>query len=223
MCNMTTPDHRPVVAAQRRERMRSRLMQAAFALASEGGISSVTIDAVVARAEVARGTFYKYFESSQSLLEAVGSEVSDVLIETMNPFVSRLEDPAERIAVGVGQVLQIGQLYPPLAGFLVRAGWPARDLSPRFHTVVDVTLREGMAQARFADMPVGLAQGVVLGALLGALFGVTAQTPVALVSTIAAVLRGLGVSADEAARLAAHPLPITAAVMSPALARLSGA
>jgi AcrR family transcriptional regulator len=204
--------------------MRSRLLQAAFALAAERGIGAVTIDAVITRAEVARGSFYKYFETPQAMLEAVGSKVSDVLIDTMNPIVSRLPDPAQRIAVGVGLVLQMGRSYPPLAGFLVHAGWPATDLSPRFHLVVDATLREGMAQGRFVDMPIGLAQGLVVGTLLGALHGSAVQsralpTPM---QTIGAVLRGLGLPADEAARLAAKPLPLTEADMAPALQRLSG-
>ena len=204
--------------------MRSRLLQAAFALAAEHGIGAVTIDTVITRAEVARGSFYKYFESPHALLEAVGSEVSDILIDTMNSLVSRLPDPAQRIAVGVGLVLQMGHSYPPLAGFLVHAGWPATDLSPRFHLVVDATLREGMAQGRFADTPIGLAQGIVVGTLLGALHG-GAEPVQALPTpsmTISAVLRGLGVPADEAALMAARPLPLTQADMAPALQRLFG-
>lgn len=219
---MPMPDHRSLVAAQRRERMRSRLMQAAFALASEGGVGTVTIDAVIARAEVARGSFYKYFESPHALLEAVGSEVSDALIETMNPVVSRLRDPAERIAVGVGVTLQMGLHHPPLAGFLVHAGWPARDLSQRFHQVVDATLREGMVQGRFTPLPIGLAQGVVVGALLGALYAAEAPASTVCVATIGAVLRGLGVSTVEAERLAQQTLPLSAQDMAPVLARLSG-
>lgn len=222
MHTMNTPDHRPLVAAQRRERMRLRLLQSAFSLASEGGIGAVTIEAVIARAEVARGSFYKYFESPQALLEAVGSEVSDALIETMNPVVARLHDPAERIAVGVGVVLQMGMHSPPLAGFLVHAGWPAKDLSPRFHQVVDATLREGMAKGRFAAMPIGLAQGVVVGTLLGALYGTVPSAATAGFPTIGAVLRGLGVATQEAERLAQQSLPLTAEDMAPVLARLSG-
>lgn len=221
MRTMNSQDHRPLVAAQRRERMRSRLLQAAFALAAEGGLQTVTIDAVIARAGVARGSFYKYFESPQALLEAVGSEVSDALIETMNPVVARLQDPAERIAAGVGMVLQMAQRHPQLAGFLVYAGWPARDLSPRFHQVVDVTLREGMAQGRFAEMPLGLAQGIVVGAILGVLLAAHAPAPGDVVAAVGATLRGLGVAAAQAECLAQQPLPLTAEEMAPMLARLS--
>lgn len=202
--------------------MRLRLLQAAFSIASQGGLDALTIDAVIARADVARGSFYKYFASPQALLEAVGSEVSDVLIDTMNPVVARLHDPAERIAVGVAVVLQMGQIAPPLAGFLVRAGWPARDLSPRFHQVVDATLREGMAQGRFAEMPIGLAQGVVVGPLLGALNANLPPGQAAQAAMVGAVLRGLGMAPDETTRLAQKPLPLTASDMAPALARLSG-
>ena len=90
--------------------------------------------------------------------------------------------------------------------------------------VVDATLREGMAQGRFADTPIGLAQGIVVGTLLGALHGGAEQVQALPTPsmTIGAVLRGLGVPADEAALLAARPLPLTEADMAPALQRLFG-
>ena len=219
-----TPDHRPQVAAQRRERMRARLEQAAFAIAAQSGFGAVTIDAVIAQAGVARGSFYKYFESTQALMQAVGKDVSDALLETMQPVVSRLEDPAQRIAAGVRLVLQMGRLHPQLAGFLVRSGWPAAELSLLFQSVVGATLASGMAQGRFADMATGLAHSVVVGTIVGALHagagqGASENLPQ---QAAAAVLRGLGLPAKEAARIATQELPLALRDMEKALAKLSG-
>lgn len=218
-----TPDHRPQVAAQRRERMRARLVHAAFSIAAQSGFGAVTIDAVIAQADVARGSFYKYFDSTQALMEAVGKDVSDALLETMHPVVSLLEDPAQRIAAGVRLVLQMGQLHPRLAGFLVRSGWPAADLSPMFHAVVGATLRSGMAQGRFADMAPELAHSIVVGSMVGALHAYSGQGAAETLpqQAAAAVLRGLGLPAKEAARIAAQKLPLAATDMAAALAKLS--
>lgn len=218
-------DHRPQVAAQRRERMRTRLMQSAFSIAAQSGLSAVTIDAVIAQAGVARGSFYKYFDSTQALMEAVGKEVSDALLEAMHPVVSRIEDPARRIAAGVRIVLEMGRLHPSLAGFLVRSGWPAAELSPRFHEIVGATLHTGMEQGRFSDMAPELAHSVVVGSIVGALHagagpGASERMPQ---QAAAAVLRGLGLSAKEAARISVQELPLALSDMVPALAKLSGA
>ncbi len=204
--------------------MRARLVQAAFLLAAQSGLSAVTIDAVIAQAGVARGSFYKYFDSPAALMAAVGKEVSDALLQTMHPVVSRLEDPAQRIAAGVRLVLHMGQLHPQLAGFLLQSGWPAAELSPLFHAVVGATLLSGMAQGRFTELSPELAQSVVVGSILGALQAGTRPGASELLpqQAAAAVLRGLGLPAKEAARIAAQKLPLTLTDMAPALAKLSG-
>jgi TetR/AcrR family transcriptional regulator, ethionamide resistance regulator len=192
VCQRTmSKDHRPQVAAQRRERMRLRLKQAAFSVAAHESVAAVTIDAVIARAQVARGSFYKYFDSPQSLLESVGTEVSDALLAAMRPVVS--------------------QLHPALAGFLARNGWPAASLTPLFNQVVGATLNQGMQQGRFSTMPLPLALSIVVGTLVGILHELEAHTSDALPEqTVTAILRALGLNAVDALELANLPLPLQA-------------
>ena len=62
---------------------RARLVDAAYALACEGGHAAVTIDAVCKRAEVARATVYHHFGSKDHLIaEAIlrwGSELQQAM------------------------------------------------------------------------------------------------------------------------------------------------
>jgi len=54
----------------RRIRSRNRLLDAAAALLSTGGVEAVTIDAVTKASKVARTTLYRHFQSSSHLLAA---------------------------------------------------------------------------------------------------------------------------------------------------------
>jgi AcrR family transcriptional regulator len=209
---METADHRPRVAAERRERMRARLLEAALVLASGKGPEAVTIDAVIAQAQVARGSFYKYFDSPSALVQALGIEVSDALIRAMNPLVDPLTDSAERIMVGARCVLRLVHQYPALGKFMVRSGWPAMEGSHAFFTLVGGNLAQGIEAGRFAPMPLDVALSAVAGTLLGAMHAVTSHDVSAdfAEQTSAAVLRALGLPASEAQTLsnAALAMPV---------------
>lgn len=200
---MDTTDHRPRVAAERRERMRTRLLEAALVLAAGKGPEAVTIDAVIAQAQVARGSFYKYFDSPAALVQALGIEVSDALIRAMNPLVDPLTDSAERIMVGVRCVLRLVRQYPTLGGFMVRSGWPAMEGTHAFFTLVGANLAQGIVVGRLAPMHLDVALSAVAGTLIGAMHAVTShELPSDFPEqTAAAVLRALGLAADEAQTL----------------------
>src|SRR4030095_10645030 len=82
---MDSQDHRPRVAAERRERMRSRLLSSALQLVAAQGPSSTSIDDVIAAAEVSRGTFYKYFPSPEALVQELAFEVAKDLVYMADP------------------------------------------------------------------------------------------------------------------------------------------
>jgi TetR/AcrR family transcriptional regulator, ethionamide resistance regulator len=208
---MISSDHRPLVAAQRRERMRSRLMAAALALATEPGVEAVSIDAVITRAGVARGTFYKYFDTPAALMQEVGLEVSDALIRAMNPVMSQMLNPAERISAGVRTVLRLAREHPQVGGYIVRSGWPAMDVSHAFFTLVGNDLEKAIQQGFFEAMPLELALSAIAGTTIGAMHAI--MTAVELPEdfpeqTAEAVLRALGLPSEEAIALARANLPI---------------
>ena len=69
---MTTvrTDQRPIDEDPRKQRSRTRLLDAATTLLSKGGVDAVTIDAVTKLANVARATLYRHFDSGTELLAA---------------------------------------------------------------------------------------------------------------------------------------------------------
>ncbi len=69
------PKPRPGVAGGvrdlNRQAQRQGLMDAALALYLDDGLNSVTVDAIVAAAGVAKGSFYRYFTDQTALVEAL--------------------------------------------------------------------------------------------------------------------------------------------------------
>ena len=70
-------DHRQRVAAKRRQRMRSLLLNSALRLMLEKTDASPSIDEIISAARVSRGTFYKYFPSSDAIVLIAPNELVD--------------------------------------------------------------------------------------------------------------------------------------------------
>jgi len=205
---MPTLDHRPRVAAERRERMRLRLLSAAIRISAEKGPAAMTIDDVVAGAEVARGSFYKYFPTVDALVRDVATQIANELILMAEPVVVDFDDPAERVSCGIRLVARTAIDHPVVAAFLVRLGWPDVRGPGILLDFVRRDLSTGIRQRRFARMPVTLALNIVNGAVLGAAHCMLApdcERDFAEQSA-AAALRALGVDADEAKQISTRRL-----------------
>ncbi len=220
-----THDHRPAVAAQRRARMRMRLLETALHVVAARGPVAVTIDDFVAHAQVSRGTFYKYFPDAQGLVEAMAHRVSDELIAHLHPMVEAHDDPAARIASGMLGVLRLAVRLPALGGLLAHLGWPRAEVDAphAFFTLVGHDLERGLRTRRFAAMDLRLALDLTAAAVIaGAHRLVSEKTPADYPAQVtAACLRGLGITATEARRLADIEVRLPALSEGSMLARLA--
>lgn len=209
----TSKDHRPRVAAERRERMRARLLGSALHLIAQQGPAATSIDDVIAAAEVSRGTFYKYFPSPEALVQELAFEVAKDLVFLADPVVQERDDPAERVACGIRLVARLALHHPAAAGFLVQLGWP--DTTEGENALLGFVRRDieqGMKLGRFCEMPMPLALNMVSGAVIGAIHCMLkpgCEEGFAEL-TAAATLRALGVPARTAHTIAHKRLePIT--------------
>lgn len=57
---------------QRRETTRAKILEAAASLFSSAGFEATSVDQIVARADVAKGTFYQHFETKLDVATALG-------------------------------------------------------------------------------------------------------------------------------------------------------
>lgn len=202
-------DHRTRVAADRREKMRARLIESAMLVFARRGAEGSVIDEVISVAEVSRGTFYHYFRTNEELLAAVAAEVGNQLLAVVDPVIRELPDPAARVACGIRLALMVARAHAHLAGFMVRVGPPALGAQSLATVYLPRDIEAGIASGRFAPMPPRLAFDLITGPVLAAFhtlltIPVTDDYPQALAQ---AVLQALGLPKAAAAKAASLPLP----------------
>lgn len=210
---MQPQDHRHRVAAERRERMRARLLTSAMQLVAAKGPQAVSIDDVISAAGVSRGSFYKYFPSPEALVRELAVEIANELIRMAEPVVLGHEDPAERVACGMRLVSRLAIDHPLAAAFLIGLGWPDPNEPNLLLDFVKRDLGEGIRQGRFLPMPINLALSVVVGGVLGATQSMLRADgePDFAEQSAAAALRALGIearSAERISRMALQPVEI---------------
>jgi AcrR family transcriptional regulator len=183
--------------------MRLRLLGTAVRIGAEKGPAALTIDDIVVGAEVARGSFYKYFPSIDALLREVATQIANELIRAAEPVVQNFQDPAERVACGIRLVSRASIAHPAVAAFLVRLGWPDVRRPDILLDFVRRDLAAGIRQRRFVRMPVTVALNITTGAVLGAALCMVRDDcerdfPE---QTAGAVLRALGLPPEESKRI----------------------
>jgi AcrR family transcriptional regulator len=188
--------------------MRLRLLTTALRIGAEKGPAALTIDDVILGAEVSRGSFYKYFPSTDALLRELATQIANELICMAEPLVLSFDDPAERVASGIRLVARSAIDYPAVAAFLVRMGWPDVRAPDVLLDFVQRDVSAGIRQRRFANMPITLALNIVSGSVLGAaqcMMYADCESDFAE-QTAAAALRALGLERDEAKKLSSRRL-----------------
>jgi TetR/AcrR family transcriptional regulator, cholesterol catabolism regulator len=113
----------PTVGARSRSQhlRRKRIVQAAAALASRGGVEAMQMRTVAERANVALGTLYRYFPSKMDLVVAVVSEEIDLLETSIQRRPPRAATPARRAVDVLMRATRGLMREPELADALVRS------------------------------------------------------------------------------------------------------
>ncbi|MGZ8287673.1 MAG: TetR/AcrR family transcriptional regulator [Telluria sp.] len=202
-------DHRPRVAAERRERMRQRLIESAMIVFADKGVGASVIPDVVAAAEVSQGSFYNYFRTNEELLAAVADELSGEMVQLIEPVVGDIADPAVRVATAIRCYLHLARGHRLLARFLAAAGLRMLVQYRATFRYLPADLEEGQRQGVFADVPLEVALDLIGGAGMAALDRMArVRTRKDYPDTIAAaMMRMLGIGVADSVRLATGPLP----------------
>lgn len=202
-------DHRPGVAAARRDRTRAHLVESALRVVLAQGALTVPLEALLEQAEVSRGTFYKYFPDVQALVQTMASALSDELISSLHPMLEVVDDPAQRLATGMLGVLGLVQRAPMLGHLLASTGWPLvqPDDEHAFRRLVRSDVERGQRTRRFVRMDPSLAMELLAAHVVAASRRLAGDGDSARLATqtVEALLRCLGVDAQDARRLARKP------------------
>jgi AcrR family transcriptional regulator len=200
-------DHRPRVAAERRARMRRKLVESALLVFAEKGVDAPVIEDVIAAAGVSRGTFYNYFRTNAELLVAVNEELNDEISTLIKARVRPDQDPTARQSTGLRLHIGVARRFPLFAKFVARAGVNVRPGSLR-HEYMSPSIKAAIKAGDFADMPLAVALDFIAGSILTAVVRISEGEldENYLTALVAVTLRGLGVSERKTAALMAIPL-----------------
>jgi AcrR family transcriptional regulator len=111
-------DHPGSPAQQERRR---RILDAASALAAEGGFEQVQMRAVAGRADVALGTLYRYFPSKIHLLVSVLGQQLEQAADAVARRPVAGDTAADRVMLVLGRTTRMLQREPHLTEALTRA------------------------------------------------------------------------------------------------------
>jgi TetR/AcrR family transcriptional regulator, cholesterol catabolism regulator len=100
---------------------RRRIVEAAVALAAEGGYDAVQMREVAVRAEVALGTLYRYFASKEHLLIAALAEHVTDLRGRLVERPPRGEDDAARVMDVIRRTTRVLQRQPDLIAAMLKS------------------------------------------------------------------------------------------------------
>jgi AcrR family transcriptional regulator len=211
----TVEDHRVRVGAQRREKTRLRLLESALGVFTAKGPDAAVIDDFIAAAGVSRGTFYNHFRTTNELLFALATAMSDEVLQCVDPMVVQLEDPVRRFATGSRLYMKMALRYPLWGSFITRVG---TRIAARGQLIDDYLTRDlelAVKQQRLQVDSVLVARDIVLGSIF---YGIEtmlieptrAHHPEHM---LRCVLAGLGLAPAEAEAIAFMPLPRLPAVI----------
>jgi AcrR family transcriptional regulator len=159
-------DHRTLVAIERREKTRAKLLRGAIQVFAQHGAEAKVIDLVIREAGVSRGTFYNYFRTNEELFLEVSREVSNEIILSVDPLVLQQKDAGAGLACGLVSVVRLAGSYPLFAQFVSKGGPLALSAGNLTKTAVTREIRNGIAAGLFTVTDEQLAFDLILGPVI---------------------------------------------------------
>jgi len=147
----------------RRERMRLILVEAATQLFAEKGVDATTIDEIVVRAGVAKGTFYNYFIDRSAIAVAVAARIRHELNAAVGEINEGIADPAERVIRGVRLFMALAVYDAVHARMLARLYEGSAQVEGASNNHLKSDLAEGLASGRLKVPSLDVALHAVVG------------------------------------------------------------
>lgn len=120
----------------RKEHKRQSLLAAAYGLFTEKGVAKTSVDEIVRRANVAKGTFYLYFQDKDQLLQQLVYDISARVLEEAYTWLEerRTPDFVENVLLMLDYIIEYFKRNKLVLRLVERNfSWPmvARQMSER--------------------------------------------------------------------------------------------
>jgi AcrR family transcriptional regulator len=204
-----TPKQKAVRAGRRERRKlatRAALLDATRELLCQRSMDALSVDEIVERADVARGTFYNYFPDKDALERELASRTRARVEDEIARVNEAIKDPAQRIARAFCSVLRWGITGRQDAAAMMRLFPHATDPAAPINSGVRRDAAEGMTQGRIVAAAEDVVVAYVMGLFVAGLNRVL-DLPAERVQEFALglgtmLIHGLGVKRLEADRIA---------------------
>jgi AcrR family transcriptional regulator len=199
----------PLRISNRRERRklqtRQALLDATRSLLVSRSIDALSVDEIAMRADVAKGTFYNYFEDKDALARELASSVRGRLESEIGQANAGVDDPAARIARAFCCVLRFFLKAPDQATAMMRLFPRATDPAAPMNSGVRADVEAGLSRGRIVAPSEDAAIASIVGVFTAGanrvsdLSAARTRTFARDLGTI--LLHGLGLARASAARL----------------------
>ena len=191
------------------EQTRKRLLEAAREVMSDGGPESITIQTITLKADIGQGTFYNYFDSRDSIIDAVIFDEVEALGRRLDALTANMTDAAEIYSFSTRHLMHTAVSDPVWGWLIVRLGIAQEGLLSALGPRASRDLQIGVDSGRFKIENVSIASAMTFGSLLSVmhdyLLGDRKVDPSELYAEN--LLRMVGIPAEEAHEIAHRPLP----------------
>jgi len=192
---------------RRRARTRAALIDAGRVLLAERGVDALSVDEIVAAADVAKGSFYNHFADKEAFAREIGALVrrqAELLVLKAN---AAIRDPAERAARALAVFVRFAIEHRDGAQVLWRlnSGATMADAPVNSGLRAEIEALDRAGELQGADLETGvlLVMGTIVIAMRHALEERVRTPPLAIAAnTAAGMLRSLGLPARRARQLA---------------------
>ncbi|HEY0682324.1 MAG TPA: TetR/AcrR family transcriptional regulator [Steroidobacter sp.] len=192
---------------RRWERTRAALLSAGRTLFASRDVEGVTVDQIVATAEVAKGSFYNHFVDKDVFAREIASSVRRQAEQAVNEANADVTDPAAHLARALCVFMRFAIEHRESAQVLWRLNSGATMVDAPINRNLRNNVQQGITQQRFKHVDLEVAVLLVMGTIVISLRHaleerlVTPHIDIAR-GMAAGLLRSLGVPAAQADRLA---------------------
>jgi AcrR family transcriptional regulator len=194
---------------RRRARTRSALIAAGQRLFATRALESVSIDDIAAAADIAKGSFYNYFDDKEGLARAIIERVQADCEHHIGLANDGIADPAHRMARAMAVVVIYAHDHPDRVQAMLALSERRRDIEAPLNEGVTRDIRQGLEGGQFCGVSIQSGVLVAQGLISVAVDFLQAQTAKGAAAAVvremgAALLRALGVDPAKAPEIAAE-------------------
>jgi AcrR family transcriptional regulator len=128
---------------------RRRIHAAAMKLFAERGVTKVNISELAVAAGMARGTIYSHVSDVDGLFEEVAAQLAREMTERVVAGFAGIDDPAQRLAIGVRQYIRRAHEEPLWGRFMSRFGLSPALTQALLASDPVTDLRSGIESGRY--------------------------------------------------------------------------